>query len=136
MGRTFSEGANEISHNESSIIRTPVAPPMDEWLFLGLTAGFFTTVGFVPQVIKSLRARSMAEVSLLMPLLLSLGMFLWLLYGLMKGDAPIILWNAIALALNLTLVGLKIYYSPPRGYKADEPPSSEGPLGPRAGRYQ
>ena len=109
---------------------------MDEWLLLGLTAGFFTTVGFVPQVVKSLRARSMAEVSLLMPLLLSLGMFLWLLYGLMKGDAPIIIWNAIALALNLTLVGLKVYYSPSHRYKADEPPSSEGPLGPRAGRYQ
>ncbi len=81
---------------------------MDEWLSLGLAAGFLTTLGFVPQIIKSLRTKRMDEVSLLMPLLLSLGMFLWLLYGLFKGDAPIIIWNAIALIM--VLVGPKVYF--------------------------
>ncbi len=83
---------------------------MEDWLALGLAAGFLTTLGFVPQIIKSLRTRRMDEVSLLMPLLLSAGMFLWLLYGVFKEDTPIIIWNAIALSLNMTLVGLKVYY--------------------------
>lgn len=83
---------------------------MEDWLLMGLAAGFLTTLGFVPQIIKSLRTGRMDEVSLLMPLLLSVGMFLWLLYGVFKGDMPIIIWNAIALSLNMTLVGLKIYY--------------------------
>lgn len=83
---------------------------MEDWLLLGLVAGSLTTVGFVPQIIKSLRTKRMDEVSLLMPLLLSLGMFLWLLYGLFKADLAIIIWNAIALGLNLTLVGLKVHF--------------------------
>ncbi len=77
---------------------------------LGLMAGLMTTVGFVPQIIKSLRERKMGEVSLLMPTLLSVGMFLWLLYGLLTDDLPIVIWNAIALALNLCLVGLKLHF--------------------------
>jgi MtN3 and saliva related transmembrane protein len=89
---------------------------MDDWLLLGLAAGFFTTVGFVPQILKSVRTKRMDEVSLLMPMLLSLGMLLWLLFGLMIGSAPVIIWNAIGLALNLFLAGLKLYYG-----RADRP---------------
>lgn len=77
---------------------------------LGLAAGLLTTVGFVPQIVKSLRERKMGEVSLLMPMLLSVGMFLWLIYGLLTDDLPIIIWNAIALTLNLCLVALKLHF--------------------------
>ncbi len=77
---------------------------------LGLVAGLLTTVGFVPQIVKSLRERKMDEVSLLMPMILSVGMFLWLIYGLLTDDLPIIIWNAIALTLNLCLVALKLHF--------------------------
>jgi MtN3 and saliva related transmembrane protein len=93
---------------------------MEDWVLLGLTAGFLTTLGFVPQIIKSLRTGRMDEVSLLMPLLLSLGMFLWLLYGVVKGDVPIIIWNTIALGLNMALVALKVHYGR-RGRPLAEP---------------
>lgn len=83
---------------------------MEDWLLLGLVAGLLTTVGFLPQIIKSLRKRRMEEVSLLMPLLLSAGLFLWLLYGLATSDVAIIIWNAIAFSLNMCLVGLKIHF--------------------------
>jgi MtN3 and saliva related transmembrane protein len=83
---------------------------MEDWIVLGLAAGFLTTLGFVPQIIKSWRSKRIDEVSLLMPLLLSLGMFLWLLYGVFKEDMPIIIWNAIALSLNMALVGLLLYF--------------------------
>ena len=96
---------------------------MQDWLFVGLAAGLLTTVGFVPQIIKSLRTGEMGEVSLLMPVLLSVGMFLWLIYGVLNGDMAIILWNAIALALNLCLVGLKVRFS--NGER--KPRSAHGP---------
>lgn len=83
---------------------------MEDWLLLGLVAGLLTTVGFLPQIIKSLRKRRMEEVSLLMPLLLSAGLFLWLLYGIATNDVAIIIWNAIAFSLNMCLVGLKIHF--------------------------
>jgi MtN3 and saliva related transmembrane protein len=83
---------------------------MDNWMFLGLLAGLLTTVGFVPQVIKGCRSKRMADVSLFMPILLSVGMGLWLGYGLILNDLPIALWNAISLGLNLSLIGLKLLY--------------------------
>ena len=83
---------------------------MQDWLILGLVAGLLTTIGFVPQIIKSLSTRKMDEVSFLMPLLLCAGMFLWLLYGLVNDDMAIVLWNAIALVLNMCLIGLKVHY--------------------------
>ena len=111
---------------------------MDEWLLLGLTAGLFTTVGFVPQIIKSLRTRRMDEVSLLMPLFLALGMFLWLLYGLLNADAPIIIWNAIGLSLNLVLIALKLRFGRWRGHNVDGTTRTEvdsGDLPPFAGQH-
>jgi len=81
---------------------------MDISVLLGLTAGFITTMGFVPQVIKGYRTGSMKDVSLTMPILLMVGLFLWLLYGLVLQDLPIILWNAVAMILNGTLVLMKV----------------------------
>lgn len=85
---------------------------MDDWIVLGLTAGLLTTVGFVPQLVKGYRSKSMADVSLSMPILLSVGMALWLIYGLMVNSIPIIFWNAIALWLNMMIIGLKLKYEP------------------------
>jgi MtN3 and saliva related transmembrane protein len=77
---------------------------------LGLVAGFFTTIGFVPQIVKAYRTKKMEDVSLVMPVLLSLGMLLWLFYGIYLNNLPIILWNAIALGLNLTIFVFKFRY--------------------------
>lgn len=93
------------------MVTTSFSGRMQDWQLLGLAAGLLTTVGFVPQIVKSLRARRMDEVSMLMPALLSVGMFLWLLYGLIKGDLIIILWNAIGFCLNTGLVCLKLHFS-------------------------
>lgn len=83
---------------------------MDQWTALGLVAGFLTTMGFVPQIIKGMRSRSMRDVSLIMPIFLGLGMLLWLLYGIWLESLPIILWNAVALALNMVIITLKLLY--------------------------
>jgi len=88
---------------------------MDDWLMLGFLAGLLTTVGFIPQIIKGYRTKRMEDVSLLMPLVLGAGMLLWLFYGISLENLPIILWNAIAFALNIAVVGLKLRYAKNRG---------------------
>jgi MtN3 and saliva related transmembrane protein len=87
---------------------------MEPETMLGLLAGFLTTIGYVPQIVRALKTHSMDDFSLSMPLLLTVGMGLWLVYGIMLNDLPIILWNIIAMAFNAGLVMLKLSYSKPK----------------------
>ncbi len=81
---------------------------MDHLTIVGLVAGLMTTLGFVPQVVKGYRSGRMEDVSLFMPMVLMVGMGLWLVYGIFLGDLPIILWNAVSIALNAAMVFLKL----------------------------
>jgi len=64
---------------------------------LGYAAATLTTVSFVPQAIKTLRSGDTAAISLRMYLLFTSGIALWGVYGLLKGDGPLIAANAITL---------------------------------------
>ncbi|KQM10059.1 MAG: SemiSWEET transporter [Candidatus Methanomethylophilaceae archaeon] len=88
---------------------------MDQFIVIGLVAGLITTLGYVPQVIKGYRSGSMEDVSILMPLVLILGMSLWLVYGIILRDIPIMLWNAVSVILNSGMVILKIRYERRKG---------------------
>ncbi|MBD1806241.1 SemiSWEET transporter [Microcoleus sp. FACHB-SPT15] len=77
---------------------------------LGYVAATLTTIAFLPQVIKTWRSRSAKDVSLVMMITFSIGVFLWLLYGLAIQAMPVILANATTLILALLIVILKIRY--------------------------
>ncbi len=77
---------------------------------IGLLAGCLTTVAFVPQVLRVWRTRSTSDISLGMFGLMSLGVLMWLVYGLMLGDVPIIAANAITLMLALSIVVAKVRF--------------------------
>ncbi len=81
---------------------------------LGLTAGFFTTLGYAPQILKGYRTGKMDDISILMPALLMLGLGLWLVYGIVVNDFPIIFWNAIAVFLNFMIIMMKLHYDKKR----------------------
>ncbi|MFA7032859.1 MAG: SemiSWEET transporter [Bacilli bacterium] len=83
---------------------------MSEFLSIGLIAGFFTTLGYTPQIVKGYRTGRMDDVSILMPLLLMIGLGLWLIYGLVMDDFPIIFWNAIAVVFNFLIIVMKLHY--------------------------
>ncbi|MDD1756133.1 MAG: SemiSWEET transporter [Methanomassiliicoccales archaeon] len=83
---------------------------MDPWTALGLLAGFLTTIGFVPQIIKGYRSKRMEDLSLIMPILIGVGMLIWLIYGIWLDSLPLILWNAIALTLNMIIIALILKY--------------------------
>ncbi len=77
---------------------------------LGTAAGSLTTVAFIPQVVKTWRSRSTHDISLIMFSLFSLGVALWLTYGIVLGAWPIIVANSITLTLAIVILGLKIRY--------------------------
>lgn len=77
---------------------------------IGLMAGTLTSLAAIPQVVKTLKSRHVRDISVWQPLLLSIGVALWMIYGILISDLPLILANIIPLACNLLLTGMKIYY--------------------------
>lgn len=77
---------------------------------IGLFAGVLTTVSFVPQVIKIWKTKSATDISLGMFAIFSAGVLLWLFYGIEIDAMPVIVANAITLALSLTILFFKIKY--------------------------
>ncbi|HEV3315729.1 MAG TPA: SemiSWEET transporter [Candidatus Angelobacter sp.] len=77
---------------------------------LGFIAGTLTTLSFVPQVHKAWRTRRCDDLSYGMLVTFGLGVVLWLIYGLLVRAAPIIVANAVTLALILTLLVMKARY--------------------------
>ena len=75
---------------------------------IGTAAACCTTGAYVPQVVKIWRSRSAADISSHMYIIMALGTGLWLAYGIMVMDWPVIGANAISLALTSTILGLKI----------------------------
>lgn len=74
----------------------------------GYAAALLTTVAFVPQALKSWRTRDLSGVSLTMYGLFTLGVALWLIYGLLLDSWPIIAANAVTLALAGLVLALKL----------------------------
>ena len=77
---------------------------------LGLAAGSLTTIAFVPQVLKIWVSKSAEDVSVLMFAVFSLGVVLWLAYGIALGAWPIIIANVVTLALSVLVLLLKHRY--------------------------
>jgi MtN3 and saliva related transmembrane protein len=84
---------------------------MDGWTYLAFVAGALTSTGYLPQIIKGYRTRKLDDVSLVMPVVLGFGMFLWLIYGLAREDSAIIAANVIGASLTTVLVLMKMRYS-------------------------
>ena len=77
---------------------------------IGLAAAFVTTVCWIPQAWRIIRTRDTQAISLPAYAGFTAGIALWLVYGISLGDLPLVLANTITLALQLTIVGLKIRY--------------------------
>jgi MtN3 and saliva related transmembrane protein len=77
---------------------------------IGFVAATCTTAAFVPQLVRILNLKSAREISLPTFLLFSVGVFLWLLYGLYTGSRPVIASNTVTLVLSLSILYLKLKY--------------------------
>lgn len=77
---------------------------------IGLIAGALTTVSFVPQLIKIIRKKKADEISTAMYSVISLGMVLWVTYGIIISSIPVIVANAISVTLCVTIIFFKNHY--------------------------
>lgn len=84
---------------------------MDWVTVVGLAAGTLTTAGYIPQLIKIIHTKSAKDVSLLMFLIISTGVFLWFLYGIYLNSLPIIAANGATLVLTAAIAFFKLKYS-------------------------
>lgn len=77
---------------------------------IGYIAGFLTTLAFVPQVVRAYRTRSVNDLSWIWLFIFISGLFMWLTYGLVLNDWPMILANSLTISLCLLLMLMKVRY--------------------------
>lgn len=75
---------------------------------LGYCAATLTTLSFLPQAMLTLRTRNVSGISLGMYSAFTLGVALWLAYGVVLGEWPIIIANTLTLALASVILVLKL----------------------------
>ena len=77
---------------------------------VGFVAAILTTVAFVPQIMKVWRTRSAADISLGMYTLFTLGVALWLVYGILIDSRPIVFANCVTLLLAGVVLVMKVKF--------------------------
>ena len=77
---------------------------------VGTVAACLTTVSFVPQAWLSFKTRDVSGVSLGMYSVFTVGVAMWLVYGLLLSAWPIVIANTITLGLALAILGMKLRY--------------------------
>lgn len=83
---------------------------MDHITLIGICAGTLTTLAFLPQAFRAWKTRSTADVSLVMFLAMCAGIVLWLIYGLLLADLPLIIANGVTLGLALAVLVAKLRF--------------------------
>lgn len=71
---------------------------------IGITAGILTSMSMLPQLLKVIKEKTVEDLSLPMIIILITGLSLWVWYGIMKNELPIIFSNAFAVIVNLFLL--------------------------------
>jgi len=79
---------------------------MDYTEVIGIVAGVLTSISFIPQIVKIRKTKSTKDLSWGMFGVFSFGILLWLIYGLIINQFPVILANIV----TLTFCGIIIYY--------------------------
>ncbi len=89
--------------------------------YIGFLAATLTTVAFLPQAWKVHRTKSCGDLSLGLFLIFSVGVFTWLIYGILVGDWPIIVANVITFVLAFYILSMKILEMRRRSLHCDVP---------------
>ena len=85
---------------------------MTGWMadLTGAAAATLTTLCWAPQVIHIARTRDTRAISLVTQIVFAAGVALWLAYGVMLGSWPIMIANALTLALAVWIVAMKLRF--------------------------
>ena len=77
---------------------------------LGLVATCFTTSSFVPQVWRTWKTRDVSGISLPTYVIITIGLALWLVYGWLRGDMPLMVANAVMVVLTGAITVMKLRF--------------------------
>lgn len=77
---------------------------------VGIIAGIFTSVSSLPQLLKIVKEKKVEDLSIGMFLSLVIGIILWVVYGILRDDWPIIVTNSFSVFLNMFILVLKLKY--------------------------
>lgn len=77
---------------------------------LGIVAGICTSASTLPQLIKTIKTKEAADVSIKMYIVQLAGNCMWLYYGFDKSDVPIIATNMLSVGLNSAMLFFKVKY--------------------------
>ncbi len=77
---------------------------------IGLVAACLTTFAFLPQTIQVIKTKQTKDISLNMYIALTIGVVLWLIYGILLSEIPIIIANGITLVFSVVILSLKLKY--------------------------
>ena len=78
---------------------------------LGYSAGFITSLTFLPQVVKTWKEKSAKDISLLMFVIAAINEVMWIVYGVLLDNWVIISTNAVVLSMSLIMIFLKFRYT-------------------------
>ncbi len=83
---------------------------MDYNQMIGLAAGVFTSVSLIPQLIKTIQEKEAKSLSVGMMMVLIIGIGMWIYYGFLKKDIPILVTNIFSEFINVTLLFFCLRY--------------------------
>jgi len=111
--KQYSRSGNKKELYKYGILRTHFAclAAMDGVQILGIFAGVTTSFSSIPQLIKVIKTKEAKDVSVKMLIVLIIGMALWIVYGYLRKDLPLLLTNSFSLLLNAILLGARIKYA-------------------------
>ena len=95
-----------VPHDTQSLL----IPTMQHSEIIGILAGFGTTFVAMPDLIAMLSRRSSAGMNPRMAAIMGMSQILWVYYGLLILSRPVVLWNVIAVLVNLLSVGACLYF--------------------------
>ena len=81
---------------------------MDKTLIIGLVAASLTTFAFLPQSIRAIKTKHTKDISLPMLIMLEIGVVIWIIYGSMISDIPLLAANTISFIFVSITLALKI----------------------------
>jgi uncharacterized protein with PQ loop repeat len=87
-----------------------LVPSLQRSEVFGLVAGFGTTFAAMPDLIAMLRRRSSAGMNPRMAAIMGVFQVLWVYYGLLIVSRPVVVWNVIAVFVNVLSVGAYFYF--------------------------
>lgn len=77
---------------------------------IAILATILVTVGYIPQIIKGYKTKTLEDLSMGLLTIIGLGVLLWVFYGILNKDTIFLIANTIILSFLLTLIIMKIYY--------------------------